>query len=119
MIRASLLPAGAGSSVYSRDQLLDPSRLSSELRIRNWRPGDRYWPARAKSPKKVKELLQQRHIVHPQKALWPVLVCGEEIIWIPGFPVTARFQPRNQGETAVAVEQLGLGERPEFGHNGG
>ena len=114
-IQASLLQPGDARSAFDPDRLLDPALLPPALRVRNWRPGDRFWPARTKAPRKVKELLQRRHIVHPRKAFWPVLVCGEEIIWIPGFAVAERFQPRKPGLAVLAIEQVGLGEEGIFG----
>ncbi len=54
--------------------MLDPGLIGSELVIRNWRPGDRYWPAHTAAEKKVKELLSDRHATGPQKKLWPVAV---------------------------------------------
>ncbi|MGH9522969.1 MAG: tRNA lysidine(34) synthetase TilS [Terriglobales bacterium] len=56
-----------------------------ELRVRNWRPGDRYWPAHSGSEKKVKELLQDRRVPAERRASWPVVVCGDDIVWVPGF----------------------------------
>ena len=41
--------------------LLDVRRLTTELIVRNWRPGDRFWPLHGKNPKKIKELLQEKH----------------------------------------------------------
>ena len=58
---------------------------AGELRVRNWRPGDRYWPAHSGSEKKVKELLQDRRVPAERKAAWPVVVSREEIVWVPGF----------------------------------
>ena len=50
------------TSGYNPVELLDPDTLPSRLAVRNWRPGDRFWPAHTKSPKKIKELLQERQI---------------------------------------------------------
>ena len=110
LIRSSLLPPGSATSGHGQEHLLDPSRLPAPLRVRSWRPGDRYWPAHAKSARKVKELLQRRHIVQPEKALWPVVVSGEDIVWIPGFAVPARYHCRNTQSAAVALEEVVLGE---------
>ena len=62
--------------------------------MRNWRPGDRFWPAHTKSPKKVKELLQERHVAQPERRLWPVIVSGDEIVWMRGFPVPAGWHAK-------------------------
>jgi tRNA(Ile)-lysidine synthase len=58
-----------------------------ELTVRNWRPGDRYWPAHSGSEKKVKELLQDRRVPPEARANWPVVVAAQtgQIIWVPGF----------------------------------
>jgi tRNA(Ile)-lysidine synthase len=55
--------------------------------VRNWRAGDRFWPVNRKEPKKLKELLQDRHITGAEKKCWPVIASGEEVIWVRGFGV--------------------------------
>ncbi|HJX84173.1 MAG TPA: tRNA lysidine(34) synthetase TilS, partial [Candidatus Angelobacter sp.] len=47
-----------GYTGYNWALLLDRTRLAPELTVRNWRAGDKFFPAHTKSPKKVKELLQ-------------------------------------------------------------
>ncbi|HZR29296.1 MAG TPA: tRNA lysidine(34) synthetase TilS, partial [Terriglobales bacterium] len=69
-------------------QLLNPQCLGGGLIVRNWRHGDRYWPAHTKSPKKVKELLQKK--TEAERKVWPVITSGGEIIWMRGFPAPAR-----------------------------
>ncbi len=77
-----------------REQLLDPARLPKELVVRNWRPGDRFWPAHTKEAKKVKELLSDRHLTGPEKRLWPVAVAeGLGLVWMLGFAVPADLRP--------------------------
>jgi len=82
-LETMLLSAASG---YNPDQLLDPSLSQQQLRVRNWRAGDRFWPAHTKEPKKIKELLQKRHVTGSQRKLWPVVLRGEEIVWVRGFP---------------------------------
>ena len=50
---------------YNPQQLLGAELLPRQLIVRNWRPGDRFWPAHTKAPKKVKELLQERQVTNP------------------------------------------------------
>ena len=57
------------------------------LVVRNWRPGERFWPEHSKEPRKIKELLQDRHITGESKRLWPVVASGEEIIWARGLGI--------------------------------
>jgi tRNA(Ile)-lysidine synthase len=93
---------------YNRGNSLDPAKLSGNLQIRNWRAGDRYTPAHSKSPKKVKELLQKRHITGNERKLWPVIVSGDEIIWLRGFKVPAKWQPAEGAAEALLIQELPL-----------
>jgi tRNA(Ile)-lysidine synthase len=93
------------------DGLLDPSLVGQQLCIRNWRAGDRFWPCHSKGPKKVKELLQDRHISGECRKLWPVAAVGAEIVWIRGFPVAANFRAHD-GQDSVIIRETAL-SRPE------
>jgi len=87
---------------YNPERLLDAVSLTRPLRVRNWRPGDRFWPAHTKSPKKIKELLQERRVAQPERRLWPVIASGDEIVWVQGFPPPAKHQAK-QGRPAVEI----------------
>jgi tRNA(Ile)-lysidine synthetase-like protein len=93
---------------------LDPALLAPELRVRNWRPGDRYWPAQTKSPRKVKELLQGLHL-GSGKPGWPVVESDGEIVWIPGFAPAARFRARGEKGSAVVIEEVTVGNSSDHG----
>jgi tRNA(Ile)-lysidine synthase len=96
---------GDGGAGYNPDHLLDAESLPGRLRVRNWRAGDRFWPAHTKSPKKVKELLQEGHIVQSERRLWPVVVSGDEIVWMRGFPVPAKFRAKAGCDAIAIVEK--------------
>jgi tRNA(Ile)-lysidine synthase len=87
-------------SVYARE-LLHPN-----LVVRNWRPGDRFWPAHHKAPIKLKELLQKKHIRGEHRTSWPVIVSGAEIIWVRSFPPPARFAPNPRTTTIVSLSEI-------------
>jgi tRNA(Ile)-lysidine synthase len=93
---------------YNPQQLLRAELLPDRLIVRNWRAGDRFWPAHTKAPKKIKELLQERHIAQPGRRLWPVAVSGDEIVWMRGFPVPASFRGKPE-EDAVLIREMPLG----------
>jgi tRNA(Ile)-lysidine synthetase-like protein len=106
--RCVSLDAGAG---YNPEHLLNPDSLPGPLRVRNWRAGDRFWPAHTKSPKKIKELLQERHVAQPERRLWPVVVSGNEIVWMRGFPSPAKFLSKTGAEAIMIVENFLVDER--------
>ena len=103
-IEVRRVPAGAEAG-YNPDHLLDAETLPGPLKVRNWRPGDRFWPAHTKSPKKIKELLQDRHVAQPWRGLWPVIVSGDEIVWLRGFLPSARLRPKPQRAAIMIVDE--------------
>jgi tRNA(Ile)-lysidine synthase len=109
-IEAFLVAACEGG--YNRMQLLAPSCVERGLTIRNWRAGDRFWPAHTREPKKIKELLQDRHITGPEKRLWPVVTSGDEVVWLRGFGVRRDFQ--SQEREGVLIRDIAQeAESPE------
>ncbi len=88
-----------------RQELLDPTRLESKVVIRNWRAGDRFWPAHSKQKKKVKELLSNRHTTGEEKKLWPVAVWRDELIWMRGFAVPKAWMA-SSGK-AIWIREIG------------
>jgi tRNA(Ile)-lysidine synthase len=89
---------------YNPDELLDADFLTGPLLVRNWRAGDRYWPAHTKTPKKIKELLQERRVAQPERGLWPVITNGDEVIWMRGFPVPARHRVKSGCDAVLITE---------------
>lgn len=103
---AVLVPGRVGPG-YDPEQFLEPALLAKELRVRNWRAGDRFWPAHSKSPKKIKELLQGRQVTGRERKLWPVVVSGADVVWVRGFPAPAQLRPRDETK-AVVIRELPL-----------
>jgi tRNA(Ile)-lysidine synthase len=82
---------------------VDLSRLEGKLRVRNWRAGDSFQPAGSRRVRKVKELLQERRVPLRQRRFWPVLECGNSIIWVRGFPPDDRVRVSLATENMVAI----------------
>jgi tRNA(Ile)-lysidine synthase len=100
-------PVSDGDSVSDEDRngLLDPAHIGESLAIRNWRPGDRYWPAHTAKEKKVKDLLADVHATGRKKKLWPVAVNPEgKLVWMRGFAAPESFRPR--GRKAVRLREI-------------
>jgi tRNA(Ile)-lysidine synthase len=108
---AVLIP-GSAAPGYNPDHMFDPALLRSELTVRNWRPGDRFWPAHRKSPKKIKELLQERKLTGTERKLWPVVASGEQIVWVRGFPAPAQLRPRDGSKQALVIREFCGREHP-------
>jgi len=108
-VRARVVPAGSAMPEYNSEALLDRARLASELTVRSWRAGDRFFPAKTRSPKKLKELLQAgrmgRELPLAERKIWPVVESGGEIVWVRGFAVPEAFA--FQTGDAVLIEESG------------
>ena len=52
--------------------------------VRRWRAGDRLAPSRGQGPRRVARYLSDARIGGSVRAEWPVVVQGEEVVWIPG-----------------------------------
>jgi len=54
------------------------------LSVRPWRPGDRMVPLGAAGPRRVKGLLRDSGLDALSRTGWPVVLAGDQIVWIPG-----------------------------------
>ncbi|MFI5117306.1 MAG: tRNA lysidine(34) synthetase TilS [Terriglobales bacterium] len=88
------------------DSLLSLELLGPELTVRNWRPGDRFWPVHSKSEEKLKRLFSEKHTPAGQRPHWPVVLKGEQIVWVRGLPVARAFAWNGSGD-AMKIEMLG------------
>jgi tRNA(Ile)-lysidine synthase len=95
---------------YNPDHTFDPGLVQRKLTVRNWRAGDRFWPAHSKSEKKVKELLQERKLAAKDRKLWPVVVSGGEIVWMRGFPAPTRLRSREGAKVALVIQEYTMQE---------
>jgi tRNA(Ile)-lysidine synthetase-like protein len=58
--------------------------VDATLTVRGWRPGDRMRVAGANAARRVKRFFADARIAGPDRAGWPVVLAGDEIVWIPG-----------------------------------
>ena len=84
---------------------IDPQKLRHRLFLRNWREGDHFWPLGSRKPRKLKELFQQRKVPQRQRKLWPVLECGEQIVWVRGFPPAASVVASPDSRAILVIEE--------------
>ncbi len=52
--------------------------------LRNWKPGDRVRLRYSSGLRKVKEVLERKHVTGTERALWPVLEAGGRVVWMKG-----------------------------------
>jgi tRNA(Ile)-lysidine synthase len=103
-LRATIVPEQFARELPAAE-LLGRDWLSSELTVRNWRPGDRFWPAHSRSEEKLKRLFAERQIPAEQRSTWPVALHENEIVWVRAFPVARGYQWKGEGD-AVKIEVM-------------
>ena len=102
-IETCVVNARGATQRYNSEYLVHSRFAQQKWVVRNWHAGERFWPPHTKAPKKIKELLQDRHITGGEKRCWPVIACGDEIIWMSGFGVRQDLQANGEG---VLIREL-------------
>jgi tRNA(Ile)-lysidine synthase len=99
-VEASL---GSGGDVAVRGQ---PGDL---LTVRAWRDGDRMRPAGLGGTKTLQDLFTDRKVPRALRHTLPVVVSGEEIVWVAGVAVDERFAAPAEASEAIALSARALG----------
>lgn len=96
-------PAGLPKAYNDTERVgLDPHKLSGHLVLRNWRAGDRFQIPGSLRTRNLKTDFARRKVPFGQRKLWPVLACGEEVLWARGF-TASNGQRASHGETQVLI----------------
>lgn len=67
---------------------------SAQPVVRQWHPGDRLTTDLTGGRRRVKRFFADAGIAGPLRTGWPVVLCGEDVIWIPGIKASqAAIQP--------------------------
>ncbi len=95
---------------------LDADQLVFPLTVRNRRPGDLYRPIGAPGRKKLKEILRAKRVPVAGRDRLPVIVSGNEIVWVPGLPVGERFKVTDDTSSVFLIRLFqGRKRRPAVG----
>ena len=101
--------AGPGSVYNNKVACLNWARLSDSLELRNWRPGDRYWPEGGAGEEKIKTLFQQARVPLWERRHWPVLMDGPAIVWARRFGAAAEFAADSGTKVILRVRESETG----------
>jgi tRNA(Ile)-lysidine synthase len=63
----------------------DAALAGTNLTVGPWRRGDRLQPLGMAGQKKLQDLFTDAKIARPQRKDWPVVRCGERVLWVPGL----------------------------------
>jgi tRNA(Ile)-lysidine synthase len=84
--------------------LLDYESLQFPLRVRNFRPGDRFQPMGAGGTQKVKEFFIDHKIPKFERPKIPLLLSGEVIAWVAGYRIDERVKITPNTRKVLRVE---------------
>ena len=84
--------------------LMDYGSLQFPLKMRNFRPGDRFYPLGAKGTQKLKNFFINHKIPKFERPKVPLLVSGEMIAWIVGYRIDERVKITEKTRKVLAVK---------------
>ena len=100
-IEMALLPARQATG--AKALLVDGDRAPFPLVLRAPNAGERFVPLGAPGSKKVSRLLSDRKIPRHRRHRYPVLVCGRDIIAIPGLVIGDRVRITERTTRVLAI----------------
>src|ERR1044071_3459933 len=103
---AEVLSAAARFPTDLTEALFDASCLIEPLLVRNFRQGDRFKPLGVPGHKKLKDLFIEHKIPLSIRATLPLLVMGQEILWIPGYGRSESALVRERTERVVHIKSF-------------
>ena len=97
---ADKFPDGKFQAVFDLD------RLQLPLALRQRRDGDRFHPFGMRGTKKLKDLLIDAKIPQQERGRVPVLMSGDEIIWVVGYRTSEPFKVRAETKHQLYLSYL-------------
>ncbi len=93
---------------HTEASYVDFDKLSGPLVLRNRQAGDAYTPAGTHRTHRLKELLLTRKISAARRRLWPVLLSGEEIVWVCRFSPSGKVAPSSSSCRLLQIEEKAI-----------
>jgi tRNA(Ile)-lysidine synthase len=96
-----------GHSVYNSEMgNLDWARVSGNLELRSWQPGDRYQPVGASGAQKIADLFQNARIPAWERSRWPLLTDSAGIVWVRQFGPAADRAACPKSDLVLAIREV-------------
>ena len=82
---------------------LDADRLQQPLSLRTRREGDAFYPLGLGHQQKLRDFMVNCKLPRHERATSPLLACGDEIVWVVGWRIDARYAVSEQTERVLVV----------------
>lgn len=91
------------------EAVFDLKAVTGNLRVRNFRPGDRFRPLGMTGHKKVKDLFIDRKVPLYVRANLPLLAMDQEILWIPGYARSEIGRVSKKTQVSLRIKVVSIG----------
>ncbi|MFW6128964.1 MAG: tRNA lysidine(34) synthetase TilS [Candidatus Aminicenantaceae bacterium] len=85
---------------------LDRAKICFPIIIRPRIQGDKYQPLGSPGKKKLKEIMRAKGIPRSKRDILPVFFSGDDILWVPGLPVSEKFKWTNKTKEIYLIERI-------------
>jgi tRNA(Ile)-lysidine synthase len=79
------------------------SKIPPVIEVRSWRPGDRISPLGMVGSRKLQDLFVDAKLPRHLRAHIPIFVCGDEILWIPGYRIAQNWAVLDQKQRSLQL----------------
>ena len=94
-------------------EIVDKAKLTFPIIIRTLKRGDRFYPLNLGKSKKLSDFFIDEKVPFYIRDRIPILLCGDEIIWICGYRLDDRFKVTDQTTVGMKLELLKEGNVQE------
>jgi len=96
-----------GAGVYPAVCTINVDALGGKpLMVRSRQPGDRLQPYGMKGTKKIQDIFVDAKVPEHTRDGVPLLVCGDEVVWIPGYRIAHSFALPSKTDKCLRVEVM-------------
>jgi tRNA(Ile)-lysidine synthase len=103
---AETAPVSSPRSPFTFEELFDADALGTEVRIRQWRPGDRFEPLGAKGSKKLQDFFVDAGVPRRMRSRVPLVVAPDRIAWVVGHRLDRRFRLTASSARAMRLKAV-------------
>jgi tRNA(Ile)-lysidine synthase len=86
-----------------REACLDYHQLGFPLRVRSFRPGDRFMPLGMKGNKKLKDFFIDLKVPRSERSKIPLVISEGDICWVGGWRIDERFKIAEETKKSVKL----------------
>jgi len=97
--------SGADPRNYQQyEALINSNATNGDLVVRVWEIGDTFIPLGFRGTKKISDVLNEIEVPSHLRKNHPVVVCNNEIVWVPGYRIAEKFKVTEASASALHIK---------------